>query len=167
MTHKIATSYHSQTIGQVEVSNHEIKSILEKIVRPDRKDWSLRLNDALWAYRTANKTPMACVLPNSLSISPVTNPLIRTLHFLATKAFNFDMKQVGSNHRLQLNELDELRNEVYENAKVYKVKTKAFHDKKISRKSFEPNQKVWLFNSKLKLFPGKLRSRWDGLFVAQ
>ena len=71
------------------------------------------------------------------------------------------MKQVGSNRKLQLNELDELRNEAYENAKIYKAKTKAFHDKMISRKSFEPNQKVWLFNSNLKLFPGKLKSRWD------
>jgi len=52
------------------------------------------------------------------------------------------MKQAGSNRRLQLNELEELRNEAYENAKIYKVKTKAFYDKTISRKSFEPNQKV-------------------------
>jgi len=66
-----------------------------------------------------------------------------------------------------LNELDELLNEAYENAKIYKAKTKAFHDKMIFRKSLEPNQKVWLFNSKLKLFPGKLRSRWNGPFVVQ
>jgi hypothetical protein len=53
ITHKVATPYHPQTSGQVKVSNLEIKHILEKTVRPDRKDWSLRLNDALWAYRTA------------------------------------------------------------------------------------------------------------------
>jgi len=58
-----------------------------------------------------------------------------------------------------LNELDELRNEAYKNAKFYKAKTKAFHDKIVSRKSFEHSQKVWLFNFKLKLLPGKLRSR--------
>jgi len=52
------------------------------------------------------------------------------------------MKQVGSNHRLQINELDELCNKAYENAKIYNAKTKAFHDKKIPRKSFVPNQKV-------------------------
>ena len=62
------------------------------------------------------------------------------------------MKQVGSNRRLQLNELDELHNEAYENAKIYKVKTKAFHDKMISRKSFEPNQKVWLLTLNLNCF---------------
>ena len=54
--------------------------------------------------------------------------------------------------------------DAYENSKQYKARTKTFHDKYISRKTFEPNQKVWLFNSQLKLFPGKLRSRWDGPF---
>uniref|UniRef100_A0A2N9EIZ4 Integrase catalytic domain-containing protein n=1 Tax=Fagus sylvatica TaxID=28930 RepID=A0A2N9EIZ4_FAGSY len=56
--HKVATSYHPQTSGQVELANREIKQILEKMVSPDRKDWSLRLLDALWAYRTAFKTPL-------------------------------------------------------------------------------------------------------------
>jgi hypothetical protein len=58
ITHKVATLYHPLTSGQVEVSNHEIKHILEKTMNPNRKDWSLRLNDALSAYRTAFKTPI-------------------------------------------------------------------------------------------------------------
>jgi hypothetical protein len=58
ITHKVATPYHTQTSGQVEVSNREIKHILEKTVNPNKKDWSLRLNDALWAYRAAFKTPI-------------------------------------------------------------------------------------------------------------
>ena len=56
--HKISTSYHPQTNGQAEISNKDIKSIWEKMVCPDRKNWSSRLEDALWAYRTAYKTPI-------------------------------------------------------------------------------------------------------------
>ncbi|XP_015932196.1 uncharacterized protein LOC107458498 [Arachis duranensis] len=56
--HKVATAYHPQTNGQAEVSNWEIKRILEKIMKPHRKDWSARLADALWAYRTVYKTPI-------------------------------------------------------------------------------------------------------------
>jgi hypothetical protein len=58
VTHRVSTAYHPQTNGQAEVSNREIKRILEKTVAPNRKDWSQRLDNALWAYRTAYKTPI-------------------------------------------------------------------------------------------------------------
>jgi hypothetical protein len=61
--------------------------------------------------------------------------------------------------------LEELRNDAYDNARIYKEKTKAFHDRHILPKSFVPKQKVWLFNSKLWFFLGKLCSRRDGLFI--
>ena len=83
----------------------------------------------------------------------------------AIKKFNFDIKNVGSNRRLQLNELDEQRNEAYENSWIYKDQTKAYHDKYISKKTFELDQKVWLYNSRLHLFPRKLQSCWNGSYV--
>ena len=58
VTHKIVTPYHPQTSDQVEVSNREIKWILEKTVYASRKDWALKLDDALWAYGIAFKTPI-------------------------------------------------------------------------------------------------------------
>ncbi|CAN6723272.1 unnamed protein product [Malus baccata var. baccata] len=68
----------------------------------------------------------------------------------------------GEKRKLQLNKLEEIRNDAYENAKIYKDKTKKFHDAHILRKDFQPGHKVLLFNSRLKLFPGKLKSRWNG-----
>ena len=75
-----------------------------------------------------------------------------------------DMKAGGSNRLLQLNELDELKTNAYENAKIYKERTKVWHDKHIVKKEFEPGQKILLFNSRSRLFPGKLKSRWSGPF---
>ena len=66
---------------------------------------------------------------------------------------------------LQLSELEEFSNEAYENMKIYKEKTKAWYNKHIVRKGFEPGQWVLLFNSRLKLFLGKLKSRWSGPFT--
>ena len=66
---------------------------------------------------------------------------------------------------LQLNELEEFRLNAFENAKIYREKVKRWHDKKLSSRVFEPGQKVLLFNSRLKLFPGKLKSRWRGPYV--
>ncbi|CAN6704003.1 unnamed protein product [Malus baccata var. baccata] len=82
--------------------------------------------------------------------------------YWAIKHLNFDYQAAGEKRKLQLNELEEIRNDAYENAKIYKDKTKKFHNAHILRKEFQPGQKVLLFNSRLKLFPGKLKSRWNG-----
>ena len=66
-----------------------------------------------------------------------------------------------------MNELDELRRESYESARIYKERLKLFHDKTIVRKTFEPHQKVLLYSSRLHMFLGKLRSRWTGPFVVK
>ena len=69
--------------------------------------------------------------------------------------------------KLQINELEELKNDAYENSRIIKARTKFFHDKRIFRKTFEIGQKVLLYNSHLHLFLGKLKSQWNGLFVVK
>ncbi|GKB83544.1 hypothetical protein Tco_0950439 [Tanacetum coccineum] len=78
---------------------------------------------------------------------------------------NFDFTKAGDFRKLQLKELDELREDAYENQRMYKERTKKFHDKMIKPKDFKSGDRVLLFNSRLKLHPGKLRSRWTGPFT--
>ncbi|XP_015970301.1 uncharacterized protein LOC107493768 [Arachis duranensis] len=83
----------------------------------------------------------------------------------ALKMLNFDNQATGERRLLQLNELEEFRSQAYENDKIYKEKAKRWHDQKLARREFVEGQKVLLYNSRLKFFPGKLKSRWSGPFT--
>nr|GFA57211.1 reverse transcriptase domain-containing protein [Tanacetum cinerariifolium] len=78
---------------------------------------------------------------------------------------NFDLKTAGDHRKLQLNELSELRDQAYENFLIYKERTKKLHDDKIKNRIFNVGDQVLLFNSRLKIFSGKLKSRWSGPFT--
>jgi hypothetical protein len=132
--HNIATAYHPQTNGQVETSNKQIENILQKTVNGAGRSWKKHLSDALWAYRTT------CHL------------LVEVEHraYWAIKKFNLDFSKAGRQKRIA--ELEEWRNKAYHNAKIYKERTKRWHDKIIKKKEFAIGDKVLLFNSQVKLF---------------
>ena len=85
--------------------------------------------------------------------------------YWALKFLNFDEALSGEKRKLQLLELEEMRLNAYESSRLYKEKVKAYHNKKLLKKDFRPGQQVLLFNSRLKLFPGKLKSKWSGPFT--
>ncbi|GJW36539.1 reverse transcriptase domain-containing protein [Tanacetum coccineum] len=129
VTHRLATAYHPQTSGQVEVSNRGLKRILERTVGENRASWSDKLDDALWAFRTAFKTPIGCT-PYKLVYGKSCHLPIELEHkaYWALKHANFDLKTAGDHRKLQLNELNELRDQAYENSLIYKERTKKLHD---------------------------------------
>nr|GEW09201.1 reverse transcriptase domain-containing protein [Tanacetum cinerariifolium] len=163
VTHHLSTAYHPQTSGQVEVSNRGLKCILERTVEENHASWSEKLDDALWAFRTAYKTPIGCT-PYKLVYEKSYHLPIELEHkaYWALKYVNFDLKTAGDHRKLQLNELCD---QAYVNSLIHKEKTKKLHDSKIKNRIFNVGDRVLLFNSRLKIFSGKLKTRWSGPFT--
>ncbi|GKC11956.1 reverse transcriptase domain-containing protein [Tanacetum coccineum] len=153
----------AQTSVKVKVTNQGLKRILERTVGENRASWSDKLDDALWAFRTAYKTPIGCT-PYKLVYGKACHLPVELEHkaYWALKHANFDLKTASDHRKLQLNELSELRDQAYENSLIYKEKIKKLHDFKLKNRIFNIGDQVLLFNSRLKIFSEKLKSRWYG-----
>nr|GEV61615.1 reverse transcriptase domain-containing protein [Tanacetum cinerariifolium] len=138
----------------------------QRAVGENRASWSDKLDDALWAFRTAYKTPIGCT-PYKLVYEKACHLPVELEHkaYWALKHANFDLKTVGDHRKIQINELNELHDQAYENSLIYKEKTKRLHDSKIKNRVFNIGDRVLLFNSRLKIFSGKLKSRWYSPFT--
>nr|GFB88925.1 reverse transcriptase domain-containing protein [Tanacetum cinerariifolium] len=150
----------------VELLNRGLKRILEKTVGENHALWFDKLDDALWAFRTAFKTPIGCT-PYKLVYGKARRLPIELEHkaYWALKYCNFNLKSAGDHQKVEINKLDELQDQAYENSLIYKEKTKKIHDSKIKNHIFNNGDQVLLFNSRLKIFSGKLKTHWTRLFT--
>ncbi|GKB56966.1 reverse transcriptase domain-containing protein [Tanacetum coccineum] len=169
VNHRFSTSYHSQTSGQVENTNRALKRILEKTVKDNPAICSRKIDDTLWAFRTAYKTPIGTT-PYKLIYGKYCHLPFEIEHraYWALKNCNLDLIAAGEKRMFQLHKLDELRHQTYENSRLYKARTKVWHDKKLRmRKEFKHGNKVLLFHSKYKFKQPKLISRWLGPYIVK
>ncbi|GJZ82025.1 reverse transcriptase domain-containing protein [Tanacetum coccineum] len=140
--------------------------LVTRTVGEHRASWSDKLDDALWAFRTAFKTPIGCT-PYKLVYGKACHLPIELEHkaYWALKHCNYDLLIAGDHRKVQMNELNELRDQAYLNSLIYKEKTKRTHDSKIKNHVFKVGDRVFLFNSRLKIFSGKLKTCWTGPFT--
>nr|GEY38284.1 reverse transcriptase domain-containing protein [Tanacetum cinerariifolium] len=149
-----------------------LKSLFSRFDIPRRTvgenyaSWSDKLDDALWAFCTAYKTPIGCTPYKLVYVKSCHLPIeLEHRAYWALKHVNFDFKTAGDHRKLQLNELSKLRDQAYENYVIYKERTKKLHDYKIKNRIFNVGDHVLLFNSRLKIFSGKLKTHWSGPFT--
>nr|GFA30337.1 reverse transcriptase domain-containing protein [Tanacetum cinerariifolium] len=135
VTYRLSTAYHLQTSGQVEVTNRGLKRILKRTIGQNRASWSDKLDDALWAFPTAYKTPIGCT-PYKLVYGEACHLPIELEHkaYWALKQTNFDLKKQRESMTPR------------------------------SKRIFNVGDQVLLF-TRLKIFSDKLKSRWSGPFT--
>ncbi|GJT19375.1 reverse transcriptase domain-containing protein [Tanacetum coccineum] len=168
MKHFQPIHYASKTMteAQIHYTTMEKEMLAVVTVGENRASWSNKLDDALWAFRTAFKTSIGCT-PYKLVYGKSCHLPIELEHkaYWALKHANFDLKTAGDHHKLQLNELNELRDQAYENSMIFKRETEVSSESKIKNRIFNVGDRVLLFNSRLKIFLGKLKTRWSGPFT--
>ncbi|GJZ85819.1 reverse transcriptase domain-containing protein, partial [Tanacetum coccineum] len=161
VTYKLSIAYHPQSNGQAEVTNRAIKRILDRSVGYNPKKWSKKRNVALWPFRMAYKTPIGCT-PFRLVYGKACHLPVEIKHKArwALKQCNMDLMLASESRLMQLNELAELKDGAYKNTRIYKERTKKWHDSRLrGDKVFKVGDKVLLYNSRLKMYPGKLKQR--------
>nr|GEX10037.1 reverse transcriptase domain-containing protein [Tanacetum cinerariifolium] len=121
VTHRLSTAYHPQTSRKVEVSNRGLKRILERTIGENRASWSDKIDDPLWAFGTAYKTPIGCT-PYKLVYGKACHLSVELEHkaYWALKQANFDLTVAGDHQKIQLNDLNEIHDHAYENSLIYK-----------------------------------------------
>ena len=124
--HHVSLLYHPQCNGQAQVSNQEIKKILKKTVNVIRKDWAKKINDSLWAYQTAFKTPLG-MSPYKIVYGKACHLPVELEHkaYWATRMLNMNLEVAGEKRILQLIELEEFQQDAYKSSRIYQEKTKA------------------------------------------
>ncbi|GJX24230.1 reverse transcriptase domain-containing protein [Tanacetum coccineum] len=147
VNHRFSISYHPQTSGEVENTNISLKRIIEKTVKDNLAIWSRKLDDALWAFCIVYKTPTGTT-PYKLIYGKNYHLPFEIEHraYWALKNCNPDLIAAGEKKMFQLHELDELRHQAYENSRLYKARTKVWHDRRLRmRKEFKHENKwYWL-----------------------
>nr|GEU82223.1 reverse transcriptase domain-containing protein [Tanacetum cinerariifolium] len=114
----------------------------------NRASWSDKIDDALWAFRTAYKTPIGCT-PYKLVYEKASHLPVELEHkaYWALKYANFDLKTAGDYRKVQINELNELRDQTYKNSLIYKEKTKRLHESKIKNRVFNIGDRVYPYGT--------------------
>nr|GEU60546.1 reverse transcriptase domain-containing protein [Tanacetum cinerariifolium] len=138
------------------------KKILERTAGENCASWSDKQDDALWAFRTAFKTPIGCTPYKHVYGKSCHLPIeLEHKAYWALKHANFDLQTADDHRKVQINDINKLLDQAYENSLIYKEKTKRLHDSKIKDRVFNVGDRVLLFNYRLKIFLGKLKTCWS------